>query len=207
LPRIGVAIASVVSLASAPIIVALITAVQTRRRPSLPVTLALAFAIAGIVLIGNVSQDGQRPDVVGGALLAFLAGAVYAVNTLVGRRLGREGRVHPAQTAAFGFAFGALILLVFALTTGGLVIRYPAEGWLRLAYLGLFLTALGYGLLYAGMRWTSATAASIATLMEPVTSTVIAVVVFREPLGWSALLGIALLLASIIVLVLDREER
>lgn len=205
LPRIGVAIATVIALASAPVIVAVLSAVMTRERPSMVVIIALACAIAGTVLLTNGPANPQQTDVLGGVAFALLAGLLYAINTLVGRRLGSTARAHPLQTTTVGFAFGALVLLVIALASG-LVINYPIEGWVRLGYLGLLPTAIGYALFYTGMRTTSAASASIATLMEPLTATIIAVAVFREPLSPQALIGGLLLLTAMVVLMLDRRK-
>lgn len=81
------------------------------------------------------------------------------------------------------------------------MLNYPAQGWLRLGYLGLLPTAVGYGLFYMGMRTTSAAAASIATLLEPLTSTIIAVTMLHEPLSPQALLGGGLLMLAMSVLL------
>jgi|688.fasta_scaffold53357_8 DME family drug/metabolite transporter len=204
LPKIGVSIATVLALCSAPVLVAVMSAFITRERPTTITLLALACALAGTILLVNVEPSSQQGDVLGGVTLALLAGLLYAINTLVGRKLGSGGRVHPLQTAAVGFTFGALILLVIALASG-LVLSYPLQGWLRLGYLGLLPTAVGYGLFYSGMRTTSAAAASIATLLEPLTSTIIAVTLLAEPLSPQALLGGGLLIVAMVVLLLDRR--
>jgi DME family drug/metabolite transporter len=204
LPRVGVAIATVIALASAPVIVAVLSAAITRERPSAIVIFALACATVGTVLLTNGPATPQQTDVLGGVGFALLAGLLYAINTLVGRRLGAAGRAHPLQTTTIGFGFGAVVLLVIALASG-FVVNYPIDGWVRLAYLGLVPTALGYALFYAGMRTTSAASASIATLMEPLTSTVIAVSVLREPLSPQAFIGAVLMVIAMVVLVVGRR--
>jgi DME family drug/metabolite transporter len=155
------------------------------------------------VFLVNLQSTSQYNDVPGGVLLALLSGVLYAINTLVGRKLGSSGRAHPLQIATIGFAFGALVLLVIAVPSG-LVLDYPIDGWLRLAYLGLLPTAVGYGIFFLGMRTTSAATASIATLVEPLTSAVIAVTVLGEPLSASALLGGGLLVLAMVLLFMDR---
>lgn len=205
IPRVGVAIATVIALSSAPVIVAVLSAILTRERPPRIVIVALTAAVMGTFLLTNVKPSAQQTDVPGGIGFALLAGLLYAINTLVGRRLGNEGRAHPLQIAAFGFAFGTLVLVIIAGTTSGLVTQYPLEGWLRLGYLGIVSTAIGYGLFYAGMRTTSASSASIATLMEPLTSTLIAVLILREPLSPQALFGALLMLGAMAVLVTGKK--
>ena len=204
LPKVGVSIATVIALCSAPVIVAALSAALTRERPTIPTLLALACAIVGTGLLVKIQTDSQRSDVLGGVALALLAGSLYAVNTLVGRRLGSGGQAHPLQTATVGFTFGAVLLLVLALASG-LVLSYPLGGWLRLAYLGLLPTAVGYGLFFLGMRTTSAAAASIATLLEPLTSAIIAVTLLHEPLSSQALVGGGFLVVAMCVLLAGRQ--
>ncbi|MEZ4621958.1 MAG: EamA family transporter [Caldilineaceae bacterium] len=204
LPKVGVAIATVVALCSAPVIVAALSALLLRELPSGTTFIALTAAVIGTALLINVQTSTQRPDVLGGVLLALLAGTLYAINTLVGRKLGSGNRVHPLQTTTIGFLFGALILFGIALPMG-LVLAYPATGWLRLAYLGVIPTAVGYTLFFTGMRTTTATVASIATLMEPLTSTLIAVLVLHESMSPQAIVGSGLLILAMLLLLVRRR--
>ena len=206
IPRIGVAIATIIALCSAPVIVAVASAVIARERPQAVVLMALACAIAGTLLLVQVepSPEQSQTNTFTGALFALLSGALYAANVMVGRKLGASSSAHPLQTVTFGFAFGALVLLVIGLVSG-LVISYPAQGWAGLLYLGVISTAIAYALFYAGMRSTSSTTASIATLMEPLTATLIAWQVFDEPLSSRVVLGGGLLVAAMLLLLWERK--
>ena len=73
-----------------------------------------------------------------------------------------------------------------------------------LAYLGVLTMALAYALLYAGLRTTSGSAATVATLLEPVTAAAVAAVLLDERIGPLGLLGTALVLAA--VAGLGRED-
>lgn len=125
-----------------------------------------------------------------GVLLALGAALGYAVTTLCSRTL--AGRYHPLQSLTIGFGAGAVVLLPFTLSTG-FVVSYPLVCWVLLVYLGLIPTALAYVLFFGGMRHTTATTASIATLLEPLTSTALAWLLFGERLGSLGLLGAVLL--------------
>jgi DME family drug/metabolite transporter len=207
LPRIGVAIATIIALCSAPVIVAVLSAIIARKLPQPVVLMALACAIAGTLLLVQVEPNGQHDpfDVIGGVLFALLSGLLYALNVLVGGKLGANASVHPLQTVAVGFSFGALVLWVIGLQSG-LVTRYPALGWVGLVYLGVVATAFAYAMFYAGMRSTSSTAASIATLMEPLTATILAWLLFNEPLSSRVLLGGGLLISAMLLLWRERRE-
>jgi DME family drug/metabolite transporter len=200
IPRLGVTIAVVVTICSAPVMVALLAAVFLGEHFTVRVGLALATAVAGTVLLAGlrpaeVPQPGQE---LAGLALALGSGLGYAVLALCSRSL--AGRYHPLQPIAIAFTIGALALLPFALA-GRLVTTYPPAGWLLLLHLGLVPTAFAYWLFLNGLKHTSATMASILTLVEPLTSTVLAAVLFGERLPPLGLVGAGLLLAAMVILL------
>ncbi|WP_240550251.1 DMT family transporter [Candidatus Roseilinea sp. NK_OTU-006] len=201
IPRVGVAIATLITLCTAPVIVAALSALFMRERLTRTISAAMICALAGTtLLVGIAPGAGPLPaDAPAGVLLALGSATAYAVLTLCSRQL--ANRYHPLQPIAIGFTLGALALGAFAMASpGGLVASYPTAGWLRLLYLGLVPTAFGYFAFLAGMRTTPATVATIATLVEPLTSTFLAWLLFDEQLGPTGWLGALLLLAAMIVL-------
>lgn len=203
IPRVGVAIASLITLCTAPVLVALLSAVVLRERPTLRVLTALGVALLGtVLLVGTGSANGSGGSAVAGTLLALVSSLGYAVVTLCGRSL--SPRCHPLQTLALGFAIGALLLLATTLPAGP-HLRYTAQGWILVAYLGIVPTALAYVLFVRGLRSVPATAATIATLLEPLTSTILAWLLFGERLGRLGAWGGLLLGAAMWMLVLDRS--
>jgi drug/metabolite transporter, DME family len=204
--RVGVAIAVLITLCTAPVMAALLSALLLRERLRRVVLLALLCAICGTVLLVWVGPDasGAGHDTLPGILLALASAFGYTIIALCSRTL--AGRYHPLQPITIGFGAGALMLLPFALSTG-MVIAYPAVGWGLLLYMGLVPTALAYGFFLAGMRHTTATVATIATLIEPLTSTALAWLLFGERLGPLGLLGGALLLGAIGLLYRDSARR
>jgi DME family drug/metabolite transporter len=194
--RVGVAVAVLITLCTAPVLVALLAAVFLRERLTPTALLALICALAGTVMLVWVvpGQAKPRPETIVGVLLALASALGYAVIALCSRAL--AGRYHPLQPITVGFGAGALLLLPFALWAG-LGVVYPLAGWLLLLHMGLLPTALAYVLFLAGMRHTSATVASVVTLAEPLISTLLAWLLFGERLGPLGLLGAALLLGAI----------
>lgn len=197
--RVGVAIAVLVTLCTAPVIVALLSLWLFHEKLTSKLMLALAFALLGTVLLVGVQPNGAggQANTAIGVLLALLSAFGYAVVTLCSRLI--AGRYHPLQSLTIGFGTGAIILLPFALLNG-FVLSYPAGGWVLLLYLGLVPTVLAYVLFLSGIRHTTATAASITTLLEPLTSTLLAWLFFKEQLGVFGLLGGMLLLGAIVLL-------
>lgn len=199
--RAGVSVAVLVTLCTAPVIVALLSVLFLRERMTLPVLLALVCAIAGTLLLIDFQSTAQPlSDTLAGVLLALGSALGYAVFTLCGRRL--AGRYHPLQSLTVGFGVGAVLLLFVALPTG-LVLNYSTQAWGVLLYLGLVPTALAYVIFLNGMKHTPATVASIATLVEPLTSTVLAMALFSERLAPAGWIGALLLLGAMGLLYLN----
>lgn len=203
--RTGVAIATVITLCSAPILTALLSALLLREWPSRRLLLSLTLAVAGtLLLIGWQSQPvaGGGSATLAGTLLALSSATGYAVMTLAGRTIAQ--RSHPLQTTTISFAFSALILFVVALPNG-LTFELRAEAWLLLIYLGLLPSALGYVIFVWAMRYTPATVATIVTLIEPLTATVLARLIFGERLSATALAGACLLAGAMLLLFTARR--
>lgn len=180
----GVAVATLVTICTAPVLVALLAVALARERVAPAALLALAAALGGTALLVAGQPDTAPHAATGGMLLALGAALAMATATLSGRTL--AARYHPLQVTAVGFPVGAACLFPLALLAG-FAAHYSAQGWLLLGGLGLIPTALGYVLFQAGMRTVPATMASVVTLLEPATATVLAWVLFGERLGpWGA---------------------
>lgn len=198
--RTGVAVATLVTLCTAPVMVAVLSVAITRRRPSGYVLAALFGALSGTALLVLFQeQAGLASADVGGILLALGSAFGYSLVTLASQKL--AGRYDPFQSIAISFILGAVILFAFALSRG-LVLDYPPIGWLLLVYLGIVPTALAYVLFISGMRSTSATVASISTLLEPLVATLLAWIIFGERFSPMGFVGVALLSGSLLVLYL-----
>ncbi len=195
----GVAIATLVTICTAPLIVALLSGVLLGEALTRPVALALLLGLSGTVLLVGFPDDVgvDRAAVFAGVAWALGSALSYAVFVLCSRAL--APRHHPFTLIAVGFGAGAVMLLPFALhdiPDGSLAV----EALVLLLYIGLVPTAFAYVLYFRGMKRTGATVASVAALMEPLTATLLAWALFDERLGPVGLLGGALLLIAILLL-------
>ena len=201
---VGVAVGNSIALGSGPLFAGVIEGFATRKRPTLVWGVALGVAIIGLVLVALDRNSGGSNSVLGIAL-GLLAGAAYALYSVSGARLIAAGVTFRGSMGAV-FGAGALPLLVVLAITGaplvsdvGNVARgtYLAAGPLVLAYL-LF----GYAL----TRVTAASA-TLVTLLEPVFSVVLAVLILGEMLSQAGWLGIALLISAVALASVRRPAR
>lgn len=200
--RAGVTVTSLVALCGAPVVVAVLSSVLLREPPGARTLLALALAVGGTVMLVGVPDGDAGTQVLLGALLASGAAASYATVVIAGRSM--AGTVHPYQTIIIGFGGGALCLLPFA-AAAGIGVSDVALGVPLLIYLGVVTTGLSYVLFFTGMKTTPATAASIVTLLEALTATLLAWLLFGERLGPLGMVGGVLLVAAMLILTLRRR--
>lgn len=207
---VGVSVATVVSLGLAPVLAALWEHLTGRTRPSRREVAVLTAALVGLLLVsaaagqGTVSS-GDRPGL--GLLLAVASGATYAAVTVLGHDL--AARVDPVALTTASTMVGAVVLapfLVLAAGRGDAVVTSDPVSLALLVYLGIATMAVAYGLLYAGLRTTSGSAATVATLVEPLSAAVLASMVLGERLTAPALVGGALILAAVAALRRPEEH-
>jgi DME family drug/metabolite transporter len=194
----GVAVGSVVSLASAPVASGILERVIDRRALSRWWMVAAALGVVGGVIL-CVAQLGDRPaaavDTVWGILLGLVAGASYAGYSWVAHRLMDNGVSRAASMGAV-FGVGGLLLIPVLLITGAPLIA-SAHAFAVASYMALVPMFLGYLLFGIGLARVSASTATTVTIAEPAVATLLAVVVVGERLtglGWAGLAVIALVL-------------
>ena len=199
----GVSVATVVSLGLPPVLLLVLGSIQGRRAPSPTQILTVATALVGLLLVSIAGGTGEEaPNAALGVLAALGSGTAYALSTHVGAALTRGHDALTVTTTTMSVTAAALI-------PGGLLVTYlrgeamattDVGSWLLLVYLGVVTMGFAYVLLFAGLRSTTSGAAVVATLLEPVTAVLIAVLLLHERLTAAAALGALLILAAIATL-------
>ena len=200
--RAGVSIATLVALGLAPLLIAVGAVLLGHGRPSRTTLAALLVALVGLTLLVGVSAGTDAGTaVLLGAVLAAGSALGYAVVTLAS-----GGLPAGVPVTLAGFAGGAVLLTPVVLAAGA---RFPADpvAIAVLLYLGLVPSALAYALFFTGVRTLPGAVASIVTLLEPLTATVLATAFLGERLAPGAVAGGLLLLAAVAGLYLRELGR
>ncbi|MFJ4850484.1 MULTISPECIES: DMT family transporter [unclassified Streptomyces] len=194
----GLAVATVVTLGSGPVLIALGERLWTGERIGRGGAWGVTAALAGlaVIVLGGGGDATVRP---GGVALALASGAGYAAVTLLTRHAARRGQAEdPASASLWSFAVCASVVLPLAAAEGPL----PRHDALTVAlplllYVAAVPTALAYGLYFAGAAVLRPATVSVIALIEPVSATVVAIAVLGERPGPATVLGTAILLAAV----------
>ena len=193
----GVAVGTVVALGSAPAFTGLFASVFAGERLQRRWFAATGLAFAGVCLLTLGSGEGTQVSMPGVAL-ALAAGAGYAGYAVAGKRLLDDGATPEGLMAAV-FSTGALLLtpVLLFVPVGALT---TTDGIALALYLGALPTALAYILFARGLERIGPSETSTLTLAEPVTATLLGVLVLSERPSAAAAAGAALVLGGLVAL-------
>lgn len=196
----GVSVATVVALGFPPVLLLILTSTQHRRLPAVGRVLTVTTATFGLVLVSVAGTGGDvAPNHVLGVLAALGSGAAYAGSADVGASLTQRHDALSVTALTMSVAGGVLVPggLLLGYARGEVMTATDVGAWLLLGYLGVVTMAFAYVLLFAGLRSTPSGSAVVATLLEPVTAVLIAVLFLGQGLTLSGVAGSLLILAAI----------
>jgi DME family drug/metabolite transporter len=196
----GVSLTTVVCLGFAPVLLLFVGSAQQRRLPSSARVLTVTMAVVGLLLVslvGGGREHASNPTL--GLLTALGSGAAYALSAEVAGPLSQRLDTLTITTATMSVAGAALVPggLMLAYLRGEALTTADTSSWLLIVYLGVVTMAVAYALLFTGLRSTPSGAAVVATLLEPVTAVLIAVLFLGEQLTAAGVLGALLIVAAI----------
>jgi len=199
--RTGVAIGTLASLSLAPFLAGFLGWLLREGAPGWVWAGSTVIAVVGIgfLTLGNAATVDRL-----GILAAATAGACYAIYTVLGARLARDG-VRPTSVLAASFSIGAVILLPFAVSSG--LWWFTLDGVLYLAWLGLVATTGAYVLFGKGLKVLQPGHIATLNLAEPVVATLLGVIVLGEVLGMNGWIGALLVLVALGLLGMMENRR
>ncbi|MDY7076513.1 MAG: DMT family transporter [Chloroflexota bacterium] len=194
--------ASVVLVSTSPIFVGLASHLLLRERMSRNMAVALFVAIAGSTFIGLGDWEKGSHQLWGDAL-ALVGAMAVAGYFFIGRRLRARLSLLTYVFPVYGIA--AVVLMIVMLTSDLPPIPHHPQTWLWLLLMALGPQILGHSSLNWSLRYLSATYVTLATLAEPIGSTLLAWWLLKEQPSPEAVAGGALTLLGIAIA--SRAER
>lgn len=203
-------VSSVVLVTTTPLWVAVLAPIFLREKINSTMGLGIIIALVGGVLIamadgcvwagGLVCEDLSTITQGGsfyGNFLATFGAWMAAGYILIGRRLRSKLSLIPYIFIVYGFA--AIFSLIFILSAGYKItgFQHSTYGWLIL--LGLVPQLFGHSSFNWALRYLNATMVSVMLLGEPIGSTILGFIIFKEVPDALTLFGGGLILAGIFV--------
>ncbi|MFE5502549.1 DMT family transporter [Amycolatopsis japonica] len=189
----SVSVATMTTIGSAPVLLAVATVVKTRRLPGAWTAVSLAGSLSGLALLQWT--PGQEVNVAG-VLFALLAAAGFAALTLVTAT--RVEGLDPLPTTAFGCLIGGAALTPAALWFG-MAVPLQADVLALVVYFGVVPTALAYAAYFRGLESAHPVLAALSALLEPLTAALLSMAVLGERLGAVGWCGAVVLIAALAV--------
>ncbi|MEP1444925.1 MAG: EamA family transporter [Paraglaciecola sp.] len=198
----GVAIGTVISLASAPFFTVLLECLISKKSIAAKWIISFAIGAAGIVLLsmGKVDDSIQNSSPFNhyfGMILGLVAGLSYALYSWAAKCLISQ-QVHSKSAMSAIFGLAACLLLPSLLFTGDNLFATTTNTTVAL-YMAIIPMYLGYILFGYGLNYVEASQATLLTMLEPALATVLAVAVVGEKftaIGW---IGIVLILLCLFI--------
>ena len=201
----GVAIGTVVSIATAPFFAAILEHLISKKHISQQWILSFVIGAIGIALLtlgrdqsNNTAYSINQQSL--GILLGCIAGLTYAGYSWAARRLIESG-VHSKSSMSGLFGCAALLLLPSLWFTGDNLFSSSTNALVSL-YMAIIPMFVGYLLFGFGLNYINASRATLITLIEPLVATILAVFIIGEKfkvIGWIgvALVSLCLLMQTI----------
>ena len=187
-----------VFLYTAPIYVALISAMFFHEPLTRNKIIAIIINIAGCVLTVTGGDFTTLKISRFGLIMGILAGFTYALLPILSRT--GADREDPVAAAFYGQTFGALILVFIIRPWNGTGAEYSTS--LLLVIVGFGITsAMAYIFYYTGLSMVTETSkVPVLASVETVVAALIGLIAFGQSLGPGKIAGIALVLCSIAVM-------
>lgn len=184
-----------------PVFVTLIMLSVFREKTSWVTWLAVVLAIGGVARL-SLQGTGLKLSAVG--LVIVLLSAVGYASYIVAVNKSRVRGMHSRKLAFYVFVFTTLIFAVKNAVGDGVQPLPDAVSAVNVVLLAVAPTVISNITLLVAVRCIGGTLTSILGALEPVTAVCIGAVVFGEAFTVSEAVGIALILAAVVLVILNR---
>lgn len=183
---------------TAPIWTAIFAWPVLGERPNWQRGLALVLALAGVGVLFGGSQLELGMDKAPGIILVLLAGMLFGLGTVLGKRMPLG--LPPITVAAWQVGLGCAPLLVVGLL-------FEAQPWAELSGLAWFFLiwmavvplGLAYVTWFEALKRVPATVAAIGTMLAPMVGVIGAALFLGEPFGLRQAAAIALVMGGVVL--------
>lgn len=192
--------AAAILLYTSPIWVMLMSCIFFKERLSARKLVALALAFAGCVLVSGLGAGGSVSVL--GLLIGLGSGLGYGLYSILGSVALKKYSPLTVTTCTFVLAAAGAWCICAPGEMLGLIAAAESRSalWLLVLFAGLITAVIPFSAYTAGLKTVEPSRAAILATVEPMVATLFGAAVFSEPVTVSSGLGIALILASVVLL-------
>ena len=184
-------------LYTSPAFVVILSAILWKEKFTGKKLAALLIALLGCTFVTGL-WTGELTVTLAGALFGVGSGLFYGLYSIFGRYALEHYKPYTVTFYTFAFAgIGSLLVMKPAELTAGLAA--PGAVWYAVG-LVVVSTVLPFLLYTRGLAKLESGKAAILACIEPVTSAIVGILVFSEPMNLSVLLGLVCILISVYIL-------
>ena len=186
-----------VIFSSNPVFVAFFALLILRERIDRFKIIGMAVGLAGVVILFS-DRLGFSADSAGGPLLVLGSAVLFALYTVLGKRVTLKG-VDSVVMTSFSFIAGSIMLLPVMLMLKIPVFRFDAALIPHILYLGIIVSGVAYMSYFYGLANVNTATGSLIYFIKPVLSAVFSVLILHESLNGRFFAGTAVIIASLAV--------
>ncbi|NDO45936.1 EamA family transporter [Clostridium sp. MD294] len=190
--------AAVALVYTAPIIVMVFSVFLFHEQLTVKKIICFVLVVLGCFLVQEI-KIGQSFSVKGIAL-GMTSGICYAIYTLANKYLLEKYSVYSISFYNFLFAFLVIFFLTDKTQIFYKVLHSDIKTLMYLLFFALFCGGLSHTLYVKALEYLEASKASIFTIIEPFTASILGIILFHEANSIAKTLGLAMILFSLILL-------
>ncbi|WP_336653183.1 MULTISPECIES: DMT family transporter [unclassified Leucobacter] len=181
-------------MAASPLVLGLLGWAMLGQRLNLPTLIGAVCGIVGVILIVGLSTARIDGWGVAASMAALL---VFSIGSILTQRWRDDTPV--LALTSWQLLFGGIVLVAVATCVEGAPPQLPPSGIAAILFVSIIATAAAYLCWFTGLAHLSPGVVGLVGLLNPVTGVLLGTVVAGESLAPAQLLGIALVLAGIVV--------
>ncbi len=178
-------------ISTSVIMVPVLHAIGSRKWPSLPVSAGTLIVTAGLLIFNGV----KSMEIDKGFVLCLGAAFLYALDILFTNAFTR--RIDSLLLGLWQLFFAGLFAGMVSLSLENPVCPSTINEWVSVLGLAIFSTAWGFTVQAMAQEYTTPERAAFIFSLEPVFAAIFACFVLDEEMGFTALIGAALILIGV----------
>ncbi|HHZ00678.1 MAG TPA: DMT family transporter [Tissierellia bacterium] len=194
---------STILVSSSPVFVALMNYFLLKEKITGKMAAGIAMSLIGTVIIGTGSSRGSETGMMVGNVLAFLGAVSVAGYFVIGGFVRRT--VSAGVYVYIVYSVSALVLVAMCLFAGIPLFPYPPREFILFFLLSFFSSILGHTTFNYLMKYYSSTLISVATLIEPIFASLMALVAFREIPSLYTIIGGIIIISGIYFCLIKKD--